>query len=80
MLTGNPNVCDELDKKSEDAKARLQMFGFPTECPVPEGRRCFDGDKKINITKFKNYLNMANGKMAINADIEHDTVNKNFRF
>lgn len=74
MLTGNPDVCDALNKKSVEAKSRLAMFGFPTECPVPEGRRCFDGDKKLNVTKYKNLLNIASGKMEIDAEIEHDTV------
>lgn len=74
MLTGNPDMCDALHKKSDDSRERLAMFGFPTECPVPEGRKCFEGDKKMNVTKFKNYLNLINGKMEIDADIEHDTV------
>lgn len=74
MLTGNPDLCDALDKKSEEAKGKLAMFGFPTECPIPEGRRCMDGTKPVDVTKYKNFLNMAFGKMAIQADVEHDTV------
>lgn len=74
MLTGSPDMCEELDHKGEEAKTKLAMFGFPTECPVPEGRKCFEGDKKMNVTKYKNFLNLANGKMEIDADVEHDTV------
>lgn len=74
IFTGQPNFCEVLDKKFEEAKARLQMFGFPTECPFPEQRKCVDGDKKINIARFKNMLGMAIGKVTVEADIEHDTV------
>lgn len=73
-MSGSPDACAALDKKSEEHKAKLQMFGFPTECPIPEGRRCMTGDKKIDVNKYKSMLPMALGKLQIMADIEHDTV------
>lgn len=74
VLTGSPDMCSVLNKKNEEAKARLAMFGFPTECSNQEKRICFDGDKKMNVTKYKNYLAVAHGKMEFDAQIEHDTV------
>lgn len=74
VLTGTPDMCSVLNKKNEEAKARLTMFGFPNECSNQEKRICFEGDKKINVTKYKNYLAVANGKMEFDAGIEHDTV------
>lgn len=74
MLTGNPDLCDALDKKSEEAKGKLALFGFPTECPIPEGRKCLDGSKSVDVSKYKNFLNLAFGKVEINAHMEHDTV------
>lgn len=76
IFSGKPNFCEALDKKTEEQKARLQLFGFPTECPFPEERRCVDGDKKLNIAKFKGMLGMALGKVVVESDIEHDTVRK----
>lgn len=76
IISGNPDLCAALDKKGEEAKAKLEMFGFPTECPFPEGRKCMDGQKKLSIAKFKKFLSMAAGKMEIEADILHDTVSE----
>lgn len=78
MLSGNPDLCDALDKKSAEAKGKLALFGFPTECPIPEERRCLDGNKSVDVTKYKNFLNLAIGKMEIDAKIEHDTVSSSF--
>lgn len=33
MMTGNPDLCSEIQNHKE-AKAPLEMVGFPTECPV----------------------------------------------
>lgn len=35
IMTGNPDLCSELDNH-KDAKAHLEMLGFPTECPIPK--------------------------------------------
>lgn len=37
MLSGHPDMCNTLDHKSAEQRKKLQMFGFPTECPIPEG-------------------------------------------
>lgn len=74
IISGNPDLCSTLDKKTAEQKARLEMFGFPTECPIPEGRKCLTGDKKVDMSKYKSYLGMSVGKMVISANIEHDTV------
>lgn len=74
LLSGHPDICNALDHKSDDQKAKLEMFGFPTECPVPEGQKCMDGSKKVDITKFKNLLPMAAGKITAHYDVTHDTV------
>lgn len=74
ILNGTPDLCAVLDKKSEEHKAKLEMFGFPTECPIPDGRKCLTGDKKMDVKKYKSFLAMAMGKIQLNADIQHDTV------
>lgn len=33
MMTGNPDLCSEIENHKE-AKAPLEMVGFPTECPI----------------------------------------------
>lgn len=35
IMTGNPDLCSEIDSH-QDAKAHLEMVGFPTECPIPK--------------------------------------------
>lgn len=74
IISGSPDACAVLDAKSEEHKAKLEMFGFPTECPIPEGRKCLNGEKKIDVKKFKSFLAMAVGKIQLNVDIQHDTV------
>lgn len=74
MYTGSPDLCAELDHKSKEAKERLEMIGFPTECPVKTGRKCFDGEKKVDMSKYKNFLAAANGKMDVESHITHDSV------
>lgn len=72
-MKGHPDVCAILDEKNEEHKAKLQMFGFPTECPVPAGRKCVDPEKKLDISKYKALLPMAQGKISAHYDITHDT-------
>lgn len=38
MMTGNPDLCSEIENHKE-AKAPLEMVGFPTECPIEKVRR-----------------------------------------
>lgn len=79
MLKGNPDVCAVL-KKDEEHRMKLQMFGFPAECPVPAGRKCVDPEKKLDISRFKAILPMAQGKISAHYDITHDTVRILFIF
>lgn len=74
MLNGHPDICNALDSKSAEQKAKLELFGFPTECPVPEGRKCLDGTNKVDISPYKGLLPMAAGEITANYDVTHDTV------
>lgn len=74
LLSGNPDICNVLDHSNEEQKAKLEVFGFPTECPVPEGEKCLDGSKKVDISKYKSLLPMALGKITAKYDVTHDTV------
>lgn len=38
MMTGNPDLCSEIENHKE-AKIPLEMAGFPTECPISQVRR-----------------------------------------
>ncbi|XP_031623473.1 uncharacterized protein LOC116340880 [Contarinia nasturtii] len=73
MLSGHPDICDVLDHKTAEQKVKLEMFGFPTECPVPEGRKCMDGTKKVDVSKYKNMLPMAVGKITSHYEVTHDS-------
>lgn len=75
-MNGDPDVCEKNpDRATLDQKAMLDMLAFPMpECPVAEGRRCMDGSKKRNISKYKGLLPMAAGKLTANYNIIHDTV------
>lgn len=35
-MSGSPDLCEELDNKNQEAKAKLEMIGFPTDCPITE--------------------------------------------
>lgn len=74
LLNGHPDICNVLDRKNAEQKSKLEMFGFPADCPVPEGVKCFDGSKKVNVSKYKNLLPMAVGKIIAKYDVTHDTV------
>ncbi|XP_055295197.1 uncharacterized protein LOC129564970 [Sitodiplosis mosellana] len=73
LLSGNPDLCSALDHKTKEQKEKLEMFGIPSDCPVPEGRKCMDGSKKVDISKFKNMLPMAAGRITVRDEITHDT-------
>lgn len=79
MITGNPDICNVLDHKDDEQKKQLEVFGFPTDCPVPEGKKCFDGSKKVDVSKFKDILAMAVGTISAKYDVTHDTVNANYK-
>lgn len=74
MLNGHPDICNVLDKNTAEHKAKLELFGFPTECPVPKGRKCMDDTNKIDISPYKGLLPMAAGEITANYDVTHDTV------
>lgn len=74
LITGHPDICNVLDHKNEEQKKQLEAFGFPTDCPVPEGKKCFDGNKKVDVSKFKDVLSMAVGTITAKYEITHDTV------
>lgn len=35
IMTGAPDLCSEIENH-KDAKVPLEMFGLPTECPIPK--------------------------------------------
>lgn len=72
VFSGHPDICNALDQKTAEQKAKLEIFGFPTECPVHEGRKCMDGTKKVDISKYKHILPMVAGKITAHYDITHD--------
>lgn len=75
LLSGKPDICNVLDKTNEDQKTKLELFGFPIECPVPEGNLCME-NKKHDISKFKALLPVVVGTITAKYDITHDTVRK----
>ncbi|KAG4073883.1 hypothetical protein HA402_014088 [Bradysia odoriphaga] len=78
IMTGTPDLCSEIEIHKE-AKIPLEMVGFPTACPIEKGRKCVDGTKKFDVAKFKKYLTMARGKIAVDTEITHDTGTSCFK-
>lgn len=78
MLNGHPDICNVLDHNTDEQKAKLELFGFPTECPVPAGKKCTDGSKKHDISKYKSLLPLTVGVVTTHYDVIHDTVNITF--
>lgn len=39
IMSGDTDICSE-GPKNKEAIAKLEMMGFPTECPVPEVKIC----------------------------------------
>lgn len=74
MFSGHPDLCELLERKKTEFKSQFEMFGLPTGCPVPEGRRCMDGTKKFDFSKFKHGLPMMQGRIVAHYDVTHDTV------
>lgn len=40
-------------------------------------RKCENGQQKINMSKYKNFLSLARGNIDISVDATHDTVRNN---
>lgn len=74
IWNGQSDICNILHRKSARQKTKMHLFGFPTECPVAESRRCVDSSKTFNISKFKVLLPIAAGQTIANYDITHDKV------
>lgn len=61
MMTGNPDLCSELQNYKE-AKAPLEMVGLPTECPIEKVCRIeiISQFRPVAVSRVvKKYLNMA---------------------
>lgn len=74
MFSGNKDICEILVHKKLEYKNQLEMFALPTECPVAEGHKCLDGNKKFDFSKFKHALPMMQGKLVARYDVTHDKV------
>lgn len=75
LFKGQPDICnDHLNPTMAREKAIMELFGFPTACPLPAGQVCVDGSKKYDISKYKNLLPMSVGIITTHYDVVHDTV------
>lgn len=77
LFSGQVNVCNVSSAKSAQDKEILELFAFPTECPLSEGRICTDGTKKVDISKYKDFLSFLEGDLIGKYDVTHDTVAMN---
>ena len=78
LLEGADNYCNLISKAEGDVKQLIDGFGIPKSCPIPEKEYCGQ-NVAIDISKYKNYLSFAKGKVDIEGSIEHDTGNSCYK-
>lgn len=81
LYNGNVDICKEIkDSNDREQMEVLELFGLPTECPIPEGRICVDNSKEIDVSNLKSYLPMLRGQVQANYDIQHENVSELMHF
>ncbi|GJQ77403.1 hypothetical protein Trydic_g20804 [Trypoxylus dichotomus] len=73
-LTGDVDVC-KLVEGSKSAIDILSSFALPNKCPVGAQKVCVNGNKKVNIGKYKSQLGYFAGNIKVRADAKHDSGN-----
>ncbi|KRT81785.1 hypothetical protein AMK59_5159 [Oryctes borbonicus] len=71
-LTGNADIC-KLVEGNKSAIDILSSFALPNRCPVSAQKVCVNGNKKINIGRYKNQLGYFAGNIKIKTDTKHDS-------
>ncbi|XP_055548134.1 uncharacterized protein LOC129731827 [Wyeomyia smithii] len=81
MLQGNLDLCDQLRAGILDAQIgpMLRTFNLPEKCPVEAGTLCTDPTQVINIAAFAQFLELAQGTIDVETEIQHDTGRSCFR-
>ncbi|KAI4464036.1 sortilin related [Holotrichia oblita] len=71
-LSGVTDVCS-LVEGNKSATDILSSFALPSKCPVNAQKICGNGDKKINIGRYKSQLGYFAGNIKLRAEAKHDT-------
>lgn len=74
---GNVDFCGKIeDPDDREQMEVLELFGIPTECPMPEGRICVDNSKEIDVSRLQSYLPILRGQLLAIYDIQHENVSE----
>ncbi|XP_058445943.1 uncharacterized protein LOC131427062 [Malaya genurostris] len=68
------DLCASMDdsKNNKDAAEIMSMFGVPDKCPVKAEEIKTNESQAYSLEKYKRHLMVAEGKINVDCQIEHD--------
>lgn len=81
VLQGSTDICDQAarPRRTEHIAELLRSLGVPEKCPISAGQICTEPTQVVNINRFKQYLPLARGAIAVDVDVQHDSGKSCFK-
>uniref|UniRef100_A0A182J109 MD-2-related lipid-recognition domain-containing protein n=1 Tax=Anopheles atroparvus TaxID=41427 RepID=A0A182J109_ANOAO len=81
VLQGSMDICDQASRpgRTENIAELLQTLGVPDKCPISEGQICTEPSQVVNVNRFKQYLPLARGAIAVDVAVQHDSGKSCFK-
>lgn len=81
VMQGSTDICDQASRprRTEQIAELLRTFGVPEKCPISAGEICTEPSQVVNINRFKQYLPLARGAIAVDVAVQHDSGKSCFK-
>uniref|UniRef100_A0A182P0I7 Uncharacterized protein n=1 Tax=Anopheles epiroticus TaxID=199890 RepID=A0A182P0I7_9DIPT len=75
VMQGSTDICDQASRprRTENIAELLRGLGVPEKCPIEAGQICTEPSQVVNINRFKQYLPLARGAIAVDVAVQHDS-------
>uniref|UniRef100_A0A182JQF8 Uncharacterized protein n=1 Tax=Anopheles christyi TaxID=43041 RepID=A0A182JQF8_9DIPT len=75
VMQGSTDICDQASRprRTEHIAELLRSLGVPEKCPISAGQICTEPSQVVNINRFKQYLPLARGSIAVDVAVQHDS-------
>uniref|UniRef100_A0A8W7PFH9 Uncharacterized protein n=1 Tax=Anopheles coluzzii TaxID=1518534 RepID=A0A8W7PFH9_ANOCL len=81
VMQGSTDICDQASRprRTEHIAELLRSLGVPEKCPISAGQICTEPSQVVNINRFKQYLPLARGAIAVDVAVQHDSGKSCFK-